>query len=42
MSKVDISDSIAENDISWDDTSVISNKDIAIVSIPRWPQVSPA
>ena len=41
MSKVDSSDSSAEDDVSWDDTSVISIKDIATVCIPRWARVSP-
>ena len=40
MSKVDSSDSSAEDDVNWDDTSVISIKDIATVCIPRWARVS--
>ena len=34
MSKVNSSDSSAEDDVSWDDTSVISIKDITTVCIP--------
>ena len=42
MSKVNSSDSSAEDDVSWDDTSVIiSIKDIATVCVPRRARVSP-
>ena len=43
MSNVNSSDSSAEleDDVSWDDTSVISIKDIATVCIPRLARVSP-
>ena len=40
MSKVDSSDSSAKDDVNWDDTSVISIKDIARVYVPRWARVS--
>ena len=40
MSKVNSNDSSAEDDVSWDDTSVISIKDIATVCVPRWARVS--
>ena len=40
MSKVNSSDCSAEDDVSWDDTSVISIKDIATVCVPRWARVS--
>ena len=40
MSKIDSSDSSAEDNMSWDDTSVMSIKDIATVCVPRWARVS--